>query len=50
MENYYKKKWEDSCNIEHQEAIQQASDNLKETIGKVYGDLKQDINVQLKKH
>lgn len=43
------KKWEDSCNIEHQEAIQQASDNLKETIGKVYGDLKQDINVQLKK-
>lgn len=44
-----KKKWEDSYNIEHQEAIQQASDNLKETIGKVYGDLKQDINVQLKK-
>ncbi len=43
------KKWEDSCNPEHQVAIQQASDELKETIGKVYGELKNDINMQLKK-
>ena len=43
------KKWEDSCNQENQEAIQQASDELKETIGKVYGELKNDINIQLEK-
>lgn len=43
------KKWEDSCNLEHQVAIQQASDELKETIGKVYGELKNDINMQLRK-
>lgn len=43
------KKWEDSCNPEHQVAIQQASDELKETIGKVYGELKNDINMQLRK-
>ena len=49
MVNYYKKKWEDSCNLEHQEAIQQASNKLKETIGKVYAELKDDINMQLEK-
>ena len=43
------KKWEDSCNLEHQEAIQQASNKLKETIGKVYAELKDDINMQLEK-
>ena len=44
-----RRKWEDSCNPEHQVAIQNASDKLKETIGKVYGDLKNDINMQLGK-
>lgn len=44
-----RRKWEDSCNPEHQVAIQNASDELKETIGKVYGDLKNDINMQLGK-
>lgn len=44
-----RKKWEDSCNTNYQEAIQKASDELKETIGKVYGDLKTDINNQLEK-
>lgn len=44
-----RRKWEDSCNPEHQVAIQKASDELKETIGKVYGDLKNDINMQLGK-
>lgn len=43
------KKWDDSCNQEHQEAIQQSSNDLKETIGKVYEDLKDDINNQLEK-
>lgn len=42
------KKWNDSCNEEHQEAIQQSSDDLKQTIGQVYADLKEDINSQLK--
>ncbi len=42
------KKWNDSCNKEHQQAIQQSSDNLKQTIGQVYADLKDDINGQLK--
>ena len=42
------KKWNDSCNDEHQKAIQQSSDNLKQTIGQVYADLKEDINGQLK--
>ena len=44
-----RRKWEDSCNPEHQVAIQKASDELKETIGKVYRDLKNDINMQLGK-
>ena len=43
------KKWNDSCDSEHQEAIQKASNDLKKTIGKVYGDLKSDINMQLQK-
>lgn len=43
------KKWDNSCNLEHQVAIQKASNELKETIGKVYGDLKSDINTQLEK-
>ena len=42
------KKWNDSCNEEHQEAIQQSSDDLKQTIGQVYANLKEDINSQLK--
>lgn len=42
------KKWNDSCNEEHQEAIQQSADDLKQTIGQVYADLKEDINSQLK--
>lgn len=43
------KKWNDSCNQEHQDAIQDSSNDLKETIGKVYSDLKEDINKQLEK-
>ena len=43
------KKWKDSCNEEHQKAIQHSSNDLKETIGKVYFDLKEDLNSQLAK-
>lgn len=43
------KKWNDSCNMQHQFEINQASDDLKRTIGKVYSDLKNDLNVQLKR-
>lgn len=43
------KKWNDSCSIQHQLEIDKASNELKETIGKVYGDLKKDINEQLQK-
>lgn len=43
------KKWNDSCNIQHQLDIEKASNELKRTIGKVYGDLKKDINEQLQK-
>ena len=43
------KMWNDSCNKEHQEAIQHSSDDLKRTIGEVYSDLKDDINSQLNK-
>lgn len=43
------KKWNDSCDKEHQKAIQQSSNYLKETVGKVYADLKDDINNQLEK-
>lgn len=43
------KKWKDSCNEKHQLEIDAASDKLKETIGKVYSDLKKDINEQLEK-
>lgn len=43
------KKWNDSCSPQHQQNIDKASNELKETIGKVYGDLKKDINQQLRK-
>ena len=43
------KKWNDSCSIQHQSEIDKASDDLKKTIGKVYADLKNDLNVQLRK-
>lgn len=43
------KKWNESCKIEHQEAIDKVSDELRTTIGNVFADLKSDINAQLKK-
>ena len=43
------KEWNDSCSSEHQLEIDKASNNLKKTIGKVYSDLKTDLNLQLKK-
>ena len=43
------KKWNESCNMQHKLDIDKASSDLKKTIGKVYADLKNDLNVQLGK-
>lgn len=43
------KKWNESCNMQHKLDIDKASSDLKKTIGKVYVDLKNDLNVQLGK-
>lgn len=43
------KKWNESCNKQHQIAIDNASNDLKLVIGNVYKDLKDDLNLQLKR-
>lgn len=43
------KKWNESCSMQHKLDIDKASSDLKKTIGKVYADLKNDLNVQLGK-
>lgn len=43
------KKWNDSCNKQHQFAIDKSSNDLKIVIGNVYKDLKDDLNFQLKR-
>lgn len=43
------KKWNDSCKDEHQKEIDKASNELRNTVGNVFKDLKDDINTQLKK-
>ena len=43
------KKWNESCNMQHKLDIDKASSDLKKTIGKVYADLKNDLNEKLRK-
>lgn len=43
------KKWNDSCKDEHQKEIDKVSNELRNTVGNVFKDLKDDINIQLKK-
>lgn len=43
------KKWNDSCKDEHQKEIDKVSNELRNTVGNVFKDLKDDINTQLKK-
>lgn len=43
------KKWEESCTEEHQKNIKLSADNLKNTIGEVYVELKNQLNEQLAK-
>ena len=43
------KEWEKSCNEDHLEEIREASNKLQETVGKVYKEMKTDINNQLEK-
>lgn len=43
------KKWNDSCNEQHQFEIDKSSNDLKEVIGNVYKDLKKDLNTQLQR-
>ena len=43
------KKWKDSCKDEHQKEIDKASNELRNIVGNVFKDLKDDINTQLNK-
>ena len=43
------KEWEKSCDENHLEEIKEVSDKLQETVGKVYKEMKTDINNQLEK-
>lgn len=43
------KKWNDSCSEEHQEKISKTSKDLRDIVGTVFKDLKDDMNEQLKK-
>lgn len=43
------KKWNDSCDKQHQFEIDKSSNDLKEVIGNVYKDLKNDLNIQLQR-
>lgn len=43
------RKWNDSCNEQHQLEIDKSSNDLKKVIGNVYKDLKDDLNSQLKR-
>ena len=43
------RKWNDSCTEQHQFEIDKSSNDLKNVIGNVYKDLKDDLNSQLKK-
>ena len=43
------RKWNDSCTEQHQLEIDKSSNDLKNVIGNVYKDLKDDLNSQLKK-
>ncbi len=43
------KKWNDSCDKQHQLEIDKSSNDLKKVIGNVYKELKDDLNLQLKR-